>query len=101
MNKRIGNPQQGLGLEIPPGTKTHRTSLSLPADLAVGLNNLAKRLGITQSALVTVLLSQAIPDLQKLVDLDTDTSDADSVRRFRGHSIDYIFDAVKRALKSL
>lgn len=93
--------QQALTLEIPPGMKHRKTSLSLPADLAVDLNRLAKRLGITQSALVTALLWQAIPDLHSLLDVAPETDDPDSIKRFRGASIGYVLDAVSKFLKSV
>lgn len=102
MSKDKSQRSTVLDLEIPEGTRTFKTSLSLPADLAVGLNQLAKRLGISQSALVTALLSQAIPNLQKLVDVAPSGPDnPDQIKRFRGQSIDFVMDAVKKALKAL
>lgn len=90
-----------LKLGIPPGTTTFRTTLSLPADLAVGLNHLAKQLGISQSSLVTVLLSQALPDIQGLIDKLPPPDDPDAVKRFRGQSIDAIMEAVSSAVKQM
>lgn len=100
--KAVPQKQANLSYEVPEGTKSYRTSLTLPADLAVGLNHLAKQLGISQSALVTALLSQAIPNLQKLVSLaDSDGTEQEKAKRFRGASIDYVLDAVKKALKAM
>lgn len=93
-----------LDLSIPAGTRCYRTSLSLPAELAIGLNQLAKSLGISQSALVTALLSQAVPDLQALVDSVPEgftPDDPDVAKRFRGDSIDYVMRIVGNVLKEL
>lgn len=90
----------GLPLNIPADTKTYRTSLSLPADLAVNLNLLSKRMGITQSALVAALLSEALPSLSRLLDAVPETDDPDSIRRFRGKSVEIVLDQVRELLKA-
>jgi hypothetical protein len=95
------NTSSSLQLDVPAGTRTYRTSLSLPAELAVGINLLAKRLGISQSALVTALLSETISDCQLLLDELPENPDPDLVRRFRGKSIEVVNEAVNDLLKQV
>lgn len=85
----------------PDVVQKYRVNLSLPADLATGISRLAKRMGITQSALVTVLLSEAVPDLETLIQSIPENPSPDAIKRFRGQSIDYVFEAVKTALKEM
>jgi len=60
----------------------YRATLSLPATLAKQLNECARRVGCSQSALVSILLDASLPDLIAGLD-DTDAS-AVTARRMRG-----------------
>lgn len=90
------------GSKLPRKKTAFRTTLTLPADLATGLNRVAKKMGVSQSALVTSLLSEAVPDLERLLLLAPKAqTDADGIKRFRGASIDAINAAVQKALKRI
>lgn len=81
--------------------KPFRTSLSLPPDLAVGINTLATRLGISQSALVAVLLGETVPALLRKIKSLPDNSDTDAVLRLRGESAATIRALVRASLDAL
>lgn len=90
------------GSKPSPRKTAYRTTLTLPADLATGLNRVAKKMGVSQSALVTALLSEAVPDLERLLVLAPKSrTDADGIKRFRGASIDAITAAVAKTLKQI
>lgn len=70
----------------------------MPPDLAVGINTLASRMGISQSALVVVLLGETVPALIKKIDSIPDHSDSKTSSRMRGRSIESIHALVKESL---
>lgn len=61
----------------------YRATFSLPADQAVVLSNVAKRMGCSQSAVVTALLEQVLPHLAQGLGEESPTS---TPRRLRGES---------------
>jgi len=58
-------------------------------------------MGISQSALVTALLAEAVPQMEALCSLKPVDGDLDSAMRFRGASIDLIMDKVKSVIKEI
>ena len=48
----------------PPTGRMYRTSLSLPAELAVQLNRIAKRLAVSQSALAQLVMEEPLRVLE-------------------------------------
>jgi hypothetical protein len=74
-----------------------KTSLSLPADLAVMLSNVAKRVGCSQSAVITVLLEEWLPTVS--VGLAHFPGDA-VARRFVGSSADDIRQVIAAAVQA-
>lgn len=82
-------------------SKKYRVNLSLPRDLAVMLNKTAKQMGTSQSALVTSLLVEALPALYELTAEPLDETSADSIKRFRGRSIDAIVGQLGKLLRAL
>lgn len=82
-----------------PDDPTIRVSLSLPASLAGGVKSVAKQLRMSQSALVTGLLSDAIPHLLSNLDDVQDLPTDQAVRRFRGASIDHVLTSLGSLMK--
>jgi hypothetical protein len=76
---------------------TYRTTLTIPADQAVLLNNLSRRIGCSQSAVVSVLLELVLPHLA--FGLGDDAALDRPLRRLRGESgneiRELIFDALR------
>jgi hypothetical protein len=72
-----------------------RCSFTLPKDLAGMLDRVAKRLGMSQSALVALLLGEPIADIDKLLSLiPADIAPEQAARRMRGASADLLRDRV-------
>lgn len=65
-------------------------SLSLPESLVADLNYLHRRLGISKSALVSVLLSDGVRSFRALVEALPDNPSDQDIRRFRGESVNLI-----------
>lgn len=82
---------------VPEGRLTYRASFSLPAPLAVGISRVSKRLGISQSAFVTELLSDAVADIERLLDLVPPAPTSEDVRRLRGASASVIRARIREA----
>lgn len=75
----------------------YRASFSLPSDQAVILNNIAKRIGCSQSAIISVLLERVLPHLS--VALQVDTSSTRVPRRMRGESAEEIRSLISDAME--
>jgi len=58
-------------------------------------------MSISQSALVTALLAEVVPQLESLIALKPVDGDQDGLMRFRGASIDLIMDRVKSVMKEI
>lgn len=82
-------------------TTLHRITLSIPTPVATDLRMAAKRLGVSQSGLLTALLTPAISQVAKLVSIAPPRgrkAGAAERRRFRGASIAAIQDVVAKAV---
>lgn len=98
-----------LGMTNPGATmgrnrgNVFQCSFTLPAETAKDISYIAKRMGISQSALLAQLMAKPIADLRALIDLVPDLKSAtpDQVLRFRGASADVIADLVRDAMKSI
>lgn len=92
---------------MPTPQKSYRATFTLPAEMAVMLNGLAKRMRMSQSALLVLLLEEPLETLDRLASLLPDQlpdgrlgADApDQIRRLRGASVDAIRAAVRDALE--
>jgi len=67
-----------------------RTSLTLDENLIVDLDYVGKRLGVSRSALLSNLASQAVSDLRALLEEMPEDPNERDVKRFKGASIDLI-----------
>lgn len=80
----------------------YRCTFSLPQDLATNITLIAKRLRMSQSALLAMLLDEPIAALAKLSAIIPTKFDkpvsADTVRRLRGESVNQLRAAVSDAL---
>lgn len=85
----------------PDAGNQYRVTLSLPATIATQLRDTASNLGMSQSALVAALLQDSIGPLHKLSKRAGSLSDSDSVKRFRGDSIDLILKHVAKVLRRI
>ena len=83
--------------------ETQVSSFTVPKPLARNLRHVAKRLGVTQSALVSELLGEPLVDLRKLVDLVPKSGKVtqEQILRLRGASADVVADRVRDALHSI
>lgn len=81
-----------------PAAKTvcYRATFSLPAKLAQDINRLAKRMGVSQSALLAELLTDPIAAMCEVIDQIPPTgATTDDVKRAKGKSVALIRDAVR------
>jgi len=85
----------------PDAPKMYRVNISLPPELATQLRETAENLGLSQSALIVSLISDAMGPLHKLSQRSKSISSPDSQKRFRGQSIDVILKHVSTVLKKL
>lgn len=83
------------------GKNTWACSFSLPRDLAGNISVIAKRLGISQSALLAELMSQPIADLRRLVDQIPAHPSQGDVLRLRGASIEVVQQRVREAMAEI
>lgn len=74
----------------------YRATFTIPADQAKILSNVAKRLGASQSVVVSVLLEKFLPQLS--VGLTGDPDQLAQGRRNRGPSGDMVRELIDRAL---
>lgn len=90
---------------MPAPQKSYRATFTLPPVMAVTLNRVAKRMRMSQSALLVLLLEEPLETLERLAALMPLPSDpattvpADQVRRLRGASAEAIRTAVRDALE--
>lgn len=63
-----------------------RISLSVPVDLARDLDYVHRRIGVSKSALVSLLLSEGLSDVRALLESIPDDPSPDDILRFRGAS---------------
>lgn len=83
-----------------PAAKTlcYRATFSLPAKLAQDINRLAKRMGVSQSALLSELLTEPITAMCDIIDQIPSTgATTDDVKRAKGKSVALIRDIVGQA----
>lgn len=76
----------------------HRTTFSLPADLARGLAALSKRLGVSQSSIVVELLQEPIAQIESIMSDLPPAPSPEDVKRARGRSLALIQDVVHEAI---
>lgn len=69
-----------------------RASFSLPAESVESLAYVSRRLGVSRSSLVSQMLSEALPMMEKMLRTvpEGGFSDEAETRRFRGESADVI-----------
>lgn len=92
---------------MPAPQKSYRATFTLPAEMAVTLNRLAKRMRMSQSALLVLLLEEPLETLDRLAaflpdrlpDGTNPNVPAEQVRRLRGASGEAIRAAVRDALE--
>jgi hypothetical protein len=76
----------------------YRATFSLPAPLAIDIQRLSKRLGVTQSAFLTEMLTDAVAAMVDILDqLPPQHATEGDVRRARGKSREYIHSIVAEA----
>lgn len=76
----------------------YRASFTFPAPLARDISRLAKRLGVSQSAMLTELLTEPIAAMCSIIDtLPTAGATEDDVRRAKGRSVALIKEVVDQA----
>jgi hypothetical protein len=76
----------------------YRATFSLPAPLARDISHLAKRLGVSQSAMLTELLTEPILAMREVIDAIPQVGvTPDDVKRARGKSVALIRDVVQHA----
>lgn len=81
---------------IPP--RTRRTTFSLPTETLDRIERLARRMGVSQSAFVSELLSEPIAAMASIIDaLPEQGATVGDVKRARGRSLGFIRDAVTQA----
>jgi len=89
-----------------PKPRFYRTTLTFPQAMAVDISAIAKRLQMSQSSLLTLLLEEPLQQLARLVALmpsdvlSTDRPDPDVVRRLSGQSVEDLRAAVTSALEA-
>ena len=75
-----------------------RATFSLPAKLAQDINRLAKRMGVSQSALLAELLTDPITSMCDIIDqIPTAGATPDDVKRAKGKSLAVIKEVVQQA----
>jgi hypothetical protein len=81
--------------------QTYVRSYSLPATVAVAIQRVASRLGVSQSALVVELIGQPVSDLEHMLDQLPSSPSPDDVRRLRGESVALVKARVADAVAEL
>jgi hypothetical protein len=81
--------------------KTYVRSYSLPAQVAVAIQRVATRLGVSQSALIVELIGQPVSDLETMLDQLPAEPSPDDVRRLRGASVALVKSRVADAVAEL
>lgn len=76
----------------------YRATFSLPAHLATDISRLAKRMGVSQSAMLSELLQDPIAAMCAIIDsLPQAAATKDDVRRAKGKGLEYIRKAMAEA----
>ena len=86
---------------FPPPRRTYRSTFSLPVDLARNLAMVAKRMGVSQSALLAVVLEEPMQQLADLVADIPPKPTGEDVKRLRGRSEQLIRDVIEEALRDI
>lgn len=86
---------------FPAPRRTYRCTYSLPVEMAHNISRIAKRMGISQSALLATVMQEPIAQLASLVDEIPPQPTGEDVKRLRGKSIDLIKSRVDEALRDL
>lgn len=84
---------------------TYRCTFTLPCKLATDISYVARRLGLSQSALLSTLLAEPIADISKLVavlpiDQTSEPVVSSVVQRLRGASVDILKARIHEALEA-
>ena len=88
-----------LPLNVPEGTRSVRLTLTLPAEMAFGLSDVARRIGVSRSALVTALLSNSVPNMTAVLDEFPEPEGVDVQSRLRGRSVELVLERVARVMQ--
>lgn len=67
-------------------SSVRRLSLSVPCHLAEDLEYVRLRVGVSKSALVSVMLAEGLADIRELLESLPDRPSPDDIVRFRGAS---------------
>jgi len=81
-----------------PAARTYRATFSLPVDLATGINRVAKRMGVSQSGLLAVVLTDPIAQLDELLAGVPVAAEPADIKRLRGKSAELIRAVVSDAM---
>lgn len=93
----MNNPRPVQTSLLPPEPH-YRATFSLPASLAKDINRLAKRLGVSQSSMLSELLKEPIASMLDILDeLPTQAATDGDVKRAKGKSVAYIEAIVAEA----
>lgn len=86
---------------FPPPRRTYRCTYTLPVEMAHNISRIAKRLGVSQSALLATVMEEPIANLATLVDEIPPRPTGEDVKRLRGKSVELIKGIVDEALRDL
>jgi len=83
--------------------ETKRVTVSLPVEVVTLLDDISRRLGYSRSSLLSRILIDTTPHLVQVCNSLPDPDDVtpDSVRRFKGKSIDALNDLYQDALEQI
>ena len=94
----MNKPYLADGSETVATTARYRATFSFPAPLATDISRLAKRLGISQSALLTELLAEPVAAMLDVIDTIPQVGvTPDHIKRAKGKSVALIRDVVQQA----
>jgi hypothetical protein len=94
----MSKPQHADGTETVARPVFYRATFSLPAALAKDISHLAKRLGVSQSAMLAELLTEPVAAMREVIDTIPQVGVTPTdVKRARGKSAALIRDVVQHA----
>ena len=80
-------------------TKSKSISVSLDPEIVSVLTKLSRRLGMSRSALIGMVLSESKSTFVKYLDVLGEEGDVADAKRLRGVSVDLIMDSYKELLQ--
>lgn len=78
-----------------------RVTFSLPVELALDLDYVHRRMGVSRSAFVASILAEGVRDLRQLLESLPEHPTPDDVVRFRGNSIALVDQRIDDARNQL